>query len=167
MWVTHPKKPRELSNDKEQTSMAQISLQTLRNLTGWKLHLWTNDKKLLPKTVEWAEKEAGLTVRELKELNIFKDYEDLFLHMLDLNVVMASDLSRFLILYELGGMYLDIDQVLYEFDERLLAFDFFGYTTDLFSFGRFIAETSFMASVPGLPLFEEYFRQARSYAAQG
>jgi hypothetical protein len=35
-----------------------------------------------------------------------------------------------------------------EFDERLLNFDFVGYTTDDFSFGLFVAETSFLASAP-------------------
>ena len=68
--------------------------------------------------------------------------------MINDNVVMASDLARFMILYDLGGMYLDIDQVMIEFDDRLLSFDFVGYTTDDFSFDLFIAETSFLASAP-------------------
>ena len=47
---------------------------------------------------------------------------------------MASDLARFLIVYEMGGMYLDIDQVMYEYDDRLNSFDFFSYTTHTFSY---------------------------------
>lgn len=84
--------------------------------------------------------------------------------MIKQNVVMSSDLARFLILYELGGMYLDIDQVIIEFDERLLSYDFVGYTTDEFSFGYWVAETSFMATIPKFPLILEYFRQAREFA---
>ena len=137
--------------------MAEVSMQTLRNLTGWKHFLWTNDKSLLPQTVKWAE-EQGIIVREMKELDCFKDYEDLLQYTIDQNVVMASDLARFMVLYELGGMYIDIDQVMYEFDERVLSFDFLGYTTDEFSYGMLIAETSFLASIPQHPLTLEFFR---------
>lgn len=75
--------------------------------------------------------------------------------------MMASDLARFLILYEKGGLYLDFDQVIYEFDVRLLSFDFIGYTTETFSFGMLITETSFVGSVPSHPIITEYLREVR------
>jgi mannosyltransferase OCH1-like enzyme len=50
--------------------------------------------------------------------------------MLADNVVMASDLGRFLILHDVGGLYLDFDQVLYEWDEKLNSFEFLSYTTE-------------------------------------
>ncbi len=75
--------------------------------------------------------------------------------MLNDNVVMASDLARLLVLHDLGGLYLDFDQVLYEYDTRLNSFDFIGYTTDQFSFGYLIAETSFIGARPKHPLIIE------------
>jgi mannosyltransferase OCH1-like enzyme len=91
--------------------------------------LWTNDRLLLARTEEWA-KGLGMQMRELNELPIFDEYRDVFDRMLADNVVMASDLGRFLILHDLGGLYLDFDQVLYEWDERLNSFEFLSYTTD-------------------------------------
>jgi hypothetical protein len=74
-------------------------------------------------------------------------------------VVKASDLARFLILHDLGGAYLDFDQVLFEYDERLNpSFDFVSYLTDEFSFGYLIAETSFVMSTKGHPMTIEYLK---------
>lgn len=75
---------------------------------GWKYHLWTNDKSLLPETVKWADAKS-IEVREVPELSYYSQYESIFKQMIDENVVMATDLARFLIVYELGGMYLDTD----------------------------------------------------------
>jgi hypothetical protein len=70
---------------------------------------------------------------------------------------MASDLSRFLILHDLGGLYLDFDQILFEYDERLNpSFDFVTYLTDEFSFGYLIAETSFVMSKAKHHITQEY-----------
>jgi mannosyltransferase OCH1-like enzyme len=75
--------------------------------------------------------------------------------MLADNVVMASDLARILILHDIGGLYLDFDQVLNEWDERLNSFEFLSYTTDQFSFEYLIAETSFIGSITKHPLLKE------------
>ncbi len=85
--------------------------------------------------------------------------------MLQDNVVMASDLVRFLAIYELGGLYLDFDQVLFEYDPRLNSFDFISYTTDQFSFGYLIAETSFIGAKSGHPIALEMLNQIRNYLA--
>ncbi len=88
----------------------------------------------------------------MTELIIFEEYQDIFELMLFENVVMASDLARVLIVYELGGLYLDFDQVIFEYDTRINSFDFVSYTTDEFSFGYLIAETSFIGAMPKHPL---------------
>ena len=75
---------------------------------GWHINLWTNEIQLIPKTVEWAQN-CRIKVRDVRELEVYKEYQKVFLRMLDDNVVMASDLARFLILYEVGGLYLDFD----------------------------------------------------------
>ena len=95
----------------------------------WRMTIWTNDRSLLPKTEEWAKK-LGIEMREMKELEIFLEYRDVLDRMLADNVVMASDLARFLIVHEIGALYLDFDQVLYEWDERLNSFKYMSYTTD-------------------------------------
>lgn len=126
-----------------------------REMPGWGISLWTNDQSQLPETKDWADS-LGIETRNLDELGAtFSDYEGLFNVTLQDNVVMASDLARFLILYERGGLYLDFDQVLYEYNTTFLnSFDVLSYTTDQFSFGHLIAETSFIASIPGHPLLE-------------
>jgi mannosyltransferase OCH1-like enzyme len=91
-------------------------------------------------------------MHEISELEIFEEYQETFEVMLLDNVVMASDLARVLIVYELGGVYLDFDQVIFEYDHRLNAFEFVSYTTDEFSFGYLIAETSFIGAMPKHPL---------------
>lgn len=88
----------------------------------------------------------------MTELTIFEEYQDIFELMLFDNVVMASDLARVLIVYEKGGLYLDFDQVIFEYDTRINSFDFVSYTTDEFSFGYLIAETSFIGAMPKHPL---------------
>lgn len=55
VWITREESPRELFADKEQISFAETNLQTFANLQGWDHYLWTNDKKLIPNTVKWAE----------------------------------------------------------------------------------------------------------------
>lgn len=94
---------------------------------------------------------------------MFEEYKSILDKMIDDNVVMASDLSRILILYDQGGVYLDFDQVLYEYDGRLNSFDFISYTTDEFAFGYLIAETSFIGSKPKHPLLIEFMNQTRAY----
>lgn len=102
----------------------------------------------------------------MNELAIFEEYQETFEVMLFDNVVMASDLARVLIIYELGGLYLDFDQVLFDYDTRLNAFDFVSYTTDEFSFGYLIAETSFIGAMPKHPLTLEMMNQIRNYMAE-
>jgi len=121
----------------DQRQMVEATAQTVRDKMNsgrkeserWKMTLWTNDRLLLLRTEEWANG-LGMKMRELKELTIFEEYRDVFDRMLADNVVMASDLGRFLILHDVGGLYLDFDQVLYEWDERLNSFEFLSYTTD-------------------------------------
>ncbi len=154
----------------DQKQMVEATAQTVRDKINsgrnesesWKMTVWTNDRLLLTRTEEWA-KGQGMQMRELKELPIFEEYRDVFDRMLADNVVMASDLGRFLILHDVGGLYLDFDQVLYEWDERLNSFEFLSYTTDQFSFGYLIAETSFIGATPKHPLVKEMLQQIRDY----
>ena len=143
----------------DQIDMAEISLNTMRGLKRpWKVNLWTNEKNLLPKTAEWA-KANDIQIRELRELESFGNYSQLFNQIVSEDVVKASDLARFLVLNELGGLYIDFDQVLYEWDERLTqSFDFVSYLTDEFSFGYLIAETSFIMCKPKHPITTEYLK---------
>ena len=143
----------------DQIAMVEDTMKTIRNLNEtWKVNIWTNDRTLLPRTVEWA-KGLGIEIRELTELPSYSNYSELFNQIVRQDVVMASDLARFLVLHDLGGMYLDFDQILYEYDERLNpSFDFVTYLTDEFSFGYRIAETSFIMSKPRHPITVEYLK---------
>jgi len=137
VWFAKPSRVKEPVEIEDQRLMVEASAQTVRDKMNrgrneserWKMTLWTNDRMLLPRTEEWA-KGLGMQMRELKELPIFEEYRDVFDRMLADNVVMASDLGRFLILHDVGGLYLDFDQVLYEWDEKLNSFEFLSYTTE-------------------------------------
>ncbi len=77
VWITHPKKPKELFSIKEQISIVENTMQTFNQLPGWRHYLWTNDKSLLPETTQWAES-IGIQVRELSELgHLYYDFEAL------------------------------------------------------------------------------------------
>jgi hypothetical protein len=116
VWFTKSSRVKEPVEIEDQRQMVEASAQTARDKMNsgrnesdrWKMTLWTNDKSLLPRTEEWA-KGLGMQMREINELPIFEQYRDVFDRMLADNVVMASDLGRFLILHDIGGLYLDFD----------------------------------------------------------
>ena len=143
----------------DQIAMVEVTMKTIRNLNEtWNVNIWTNNRTLLPRTAEWA-KGLDIEIRELSELPSFSNYSELFNQIVNEDVVKASDLARFLVLHDLGGLYLDFDQILFEYDERLNpSFDFVTYLTDEFSFGYLIAETSFIMSKPNHPITIEYLK---------
>lgn len=63
---------------------------------------------------------------------------------------MASDVFRYAVLKNEGGVYLDIDQLVNDYDLNLHKFDFVGYS-NTYS-GVPSLETSFMASIPHHPI---------------
>lgn len=75
-------------------------------------------------------KSIGVEVRELSELpGYYSEYKEIFdYYMIDgLGVGKACDLARMLIVYNEGGLYLDLDFYIEEWDANLnYYFDFYG-----------------------------------------
>ncbi len=65
------------------------------------------------------------------------------------NPVMASDLVRMLAVEQEGGLYLDLDQVIYEYDTRLHYFHLFAYSASYMDQPGI--ETSFYGAIPHHP----------------
>ena len=61
----------------------------------------------------------GVEVRELKELSSYDDlYDQIFKHFMKdgLGVGIACDIARMLINYDMGGLYLDLDAYIEEYN---------------------------------------------------
>jgi mannosyltransferase OCH1-like enzyme len=72
VWITKEGKARNPFNNSEEKEMVE---QTLKTLNGTqKISLWTNEIKRIPEAWDWA-KAHGIKVHELRELEIFKEYE--------------------------------------------------------------------------------------------
>lgn len=100
VWVTDPNDPREIKNVlKNETLQQEVlnSMEVLKRSGGdWKFYFWTNDKSLIPETVQWMEKN-GYTVREFKELPSYdKVLQKVLSEYVDGNVRSgsASDFAR-------------------------------------------------------------------------
>ena len=88
----------------------------------WEHYFWTNDVKLIPETVKWF-KENGFIIKEINELPIHvydPFFEELVTSYLEERIGSVSDLVRFLVLYENGGFYMDMDYFVREFDNEIL-----------------------------------------------
>ena len=78
--------------------MAEISIRTIQGLGGeYEIALWTNEVELLPKTETWCE-DQGIKMKSLLSLTNYPDHQELLKRIISENVVMASDLARFMIL---------------------------------------------------------------------
>ena len=62
----------------------------------------------------------------------------------------AADLFRLFIVYNEGGVYLDFDQIIYEYDIALHKFDFVGYSTPYHE-KYLLIEMSYIAGIAGHP----------------
>ncbi|CDW78564.1 UNKNOWN [Stylonychia lemnae] len=138
IWVTDLNNPREmLTIFKDVFLVNQLSktnqvLDSSASKVGqkWDHYIWTQDKTLIPETVKFF-KRIGVEVRELKELPNYKGQirETIDNYMIDgIGVGVACDILRMLINYDEGGLYLDMDFYIEEWDANLnYYFDFFGF----------------------------------------
>ena len=88
----------------------------------WEHYFWTNEAKLIPETVKWF-KDNGFINKEIKDLpkHIYDPFmEELLTSYLQERLGAVSDLVRFMVLYEYGGFYMDMDYFVREFDNEIL-----------------------------------------------
>jgi len=102
---------------------------TLRETSPhWKHYFWVNDKKILEPTVKELES-RGFIVREIDELAFTDDLYLMYLHFIRNGFfAAAADFVRIMILDQYGGLYLDIDHFLFEYDSMInYNFGYFGF----------------------------------------
>eukprot|EP00347_Sterkiella_histriomuscorum_P018359 403345806 len=170
VWVTDSINPTECMDSVKNDLVFQELLETNNALeaTGhkWEHYLWTNDIKAIPKTVKWFE-EHGMKVRELHTL---PSYDEVITKSMDKYMEFrfgaAADIARQVILYDEGGLYLDIDAFIKEWDDKWLYYFDSLYWKDVLEFENLIVFTYQFLTIPHHPIqkaYLDYFKE--SYVA--
>lgn len=125
VWVTSPKKPREINELDLEHVMNSIKIMDAGNLK-WRHILWTNDENLIPATSQ-SLKEIGVEIKNISELGDALLKEDIAKMIKKSSFSEASDLIRYMALQEYGGIYNDTDIELFKnIDNLMQQFDFIG-----------------------------------------
>ncbi|CDW75992.1 UNKNOWN [Stylonychia lemnae] len=158
IWLTDPNNPVDIDSHPHNQEMIETTLENMAHLKFQHL-LWINIENGLEKTKKWAA-DKKLQVRYFKSI-MTKKNQEVFQVIDDYiakgQVIFAADLFRYLVVFEMGGVYLDVDQVVFEYDLILHKLDLVLYSQQYS--GIQSVETSFMASKPQNPLFKEVMKQ--------
>ena len=110
-WITPPDLPVEMPQGVRDDIIEakRILHQIGFPFDKWTFIAWVIDKEVIPDTVKFYESQ-GYVVRELNELESYDEFwEQQVEGYLVTRLGRAGDLLRFLVLNELGGMYMDND----------------------------------------------------------
>ena len=135
IWLTHPSSPREISiNDILNTLNTKKKFEESSN--KWNHIIWTNNKTLIPESIEQLEKE-GITIRSIQyykeNIRLFESISDL------INLKqwgMASDILRYSLVEYFGGVYADLNfELTRTVESEMHKYDFFAqsYTNNFFA----------------------------------
>lgn len=124
IWLTHPDNPKEIFSGDIQTVLKNKKLFS-KDPVKWRHIVWTNDKSLIPNSMDYLEKE-GIEVISINDYQDNIELFDLIMNLIDLKSYgAASDVLRYAILNHMGGVYADLnflfDKGMYE---TLLKYDF-------------------------------------------
>lgn len=117
IWFTDSSSPVELTDHYNDTYKGYLETQ-IRTLDSgkekYRHFAWTKDQSLIPKSVEWLTS-LGIEIREISELKLYdKEMEGIVTSLINQgHVAAASDIIRMMILYEVGGFYMDCDVVVH------------------------------------------------------
>lgn len=115
IWLTNPAKPKELFAKDIQNVIYNKKYFT-SNDQNWPYVVWTNDKKLISKSVKTLEKNH-IEVRSIYESQSpIKLLEEIKLLIDDNKFGMASDILRYEIIANEGGVYADLN---FRFQQKL------------------------------------------------
>ncbi len=145
VWVTDPDMPTETLDGIKEPKVFEELLNTNRALEKdghkWTHYLWTNDKKAIPRSVKWFE-DNGHIVRELHELPSFdKTIAKIMDEYYPVRFGAAADVARQVIIYDEGGLYLDIDAFIGHWDDQWLYYFDSIYWKDVLKFEELIVFT--------------------------
>lgn len=108
IWFTNPSNPREIS-ESEIKNIINAKETLGENHSKWNHIVWTNDKNLIPSSVEKLENN-GIEVRSIEDYKQeFKLYEMVSHFIEKKSWGIASDAMRYNILQKFGGIYSDLD----------------------------------------------------------
>lgn len=108
IWFTNPSNPREIS-ESEIKNIINAKETLGENHSKWNHIVWTNDKNLIPSSVEKLENN-GIEVRSIEDYKQeFKLYEMVNHFIEKKSWGIASDAMRYNILQKFGGIYSDLD----------------------------------------------------------
>jgi hypothetical protein len=152
IWFTSAEKPAE--PDRQLLEFAMTSSRNNPPEEGWTHYFVTNDKKLIPNTVEFFSK-SPIKVVELSELGI-SDWtlrKEINGAIAGRKMGLASDITRVELINKFGGAYLDIDF------EAFQSLKTYFYLYDSLwgeeEWSYFLCN-AFMAASPGHPAILEY-----------
>ena len=132
VWFTNQEKPKEIPG--RDLGRVMQSLATLHNSgLEWEYNFWTNNASLIPHTLNSIEP-YDVQIRSLHEAPSLQEIRIAFDSAIDKHHYgTASDISRFVILKDFGGIYLDVDVGLHTaFEQKFLnSIDFFAYKDPL------------------------------------
>ena len=108
IWLTNPSSPRELFKSDIKNIISNKKFFE-KDGEKWSYIIWTNDKKLIPKSVKSLEKNNI----EVRSIDDYKSEISLFDEILSLvknnKFGMASDILRYELLFNDGGVYADLN----------------------------------------------------------
>jgi spore coat polysaccharide biosynthesis predicted glycosyltransferase SpsG len=117
VWVTDPKNPKESFPDQALETKILLNKHILQSCGyEWEFIIWTNDKSLLPNTMNFVNKN-GIKLKNVYDLDPYsKTTFDYLINAASKSqyfkkgfLSMTSDLLRYHVLKQFGGLYLDID----------------------------------------------------------
>ena len=125
VWLTSVKNPKEI-NEKDLIHVKNSIKILDEGHLKWRHILWTNDEKLIPKTSE-SLKEIGVEVKNIAKLKDELLKSDIAKMIKKKSFSEASDLVRYMVLQEFGGVYNDTDvEIFKNIDNLMQQFDFIG-----------------------------------------
>jgi len=106
VWFTDPKNPQEILS----LEILVNNILELKNINeSWSFKFWTNDKNLIPESVAVLE-DLGVEIQEIDKFqDVFPLIDLIRLKLTQLDFAHASDLARYQIISNFGGVYADID----------------------------------------------------------
>lgn len=112
IWLTSPTNPVEVP--KQYITWAEEAEKSNPCSEGWQHLLWIKNKKLLPDTVKYlSSKNSPLKIQEYDDLNLpYKISEILSQYISERKLGKASDLLRYLLVEQMGGIYKDTDYLI-------------------------------------------------------
>jgi mannosyltransferase OCH1-like enzyme len=161
IWFTNPKKPKMPSP--EMIKWSKTTSATLTIEKGWSHIFWVNDKKLFGSLIKELSP-YSVEFREISDLrNPLIAGKEIYKALSQNKFALASDIFRFEVLNQFGGMYHDIDYEIIN-DPSILHYMFDSYISNE-PFKNFMLSTSFIGFSPSHPYINHFLQDVINYSS--